>query len=47
MNGLTFSTPDAYDWSKRTASVYGSVTRSPVCCTLVDAVENVRGTWVV
>ena len=44
LNGLTFSTADAYGWSINTEDVYGSVMISSVCVTFCEAVLYVRGT---
>ena len=48
LNGLTFSTADAYGWSTRRVDVYGSVIiSSSFCCTFWDDVLYCRGTCVV
>ena len=44
LNGLTFSTAEAYGWSINTASVYGSVIISSVCCTFALLVPYANGT---
>ena len=47
LNGLTFSTAEAYGWSINTVDEYGSVTISSVCCTFCDDVLYCKGTCVV